>query len=141
MASLAPASILGITPRPGQCFAVAAVTALSTFWFMPVNGMGLGGSMGVTVILESASTWFSVRSTSAGLSTGRMRQFTVAVAVCGRAFSAWPPESMVATHVVRNCALYWGTAESRAITSASFGFWAGLGIRMIAFMSAPGWPS
>ena len=34
-----------------------------------------------------------------------MRQFTVAVAVCGRAFSAWPAWSVVATQVVPKIAL------------------------------------
>jgi len=34
-----------------------------------------------------------------------MRQLTVAVADCGKAFSAWPARSMVATQVVRSRAL------------------------------------
>ena len=68
---------------------------------MGANSLGLAGVITETRIFGSARTALSVRSTSSGLSMGRRRQFMTAVAVCGSAFSAWPPESMVATQAVR----------------------------------------
>ena len=80
-----------------------------------------GTSVTVIAILSSAITRASVFSTSAGDSFGSTRQFTVARADCGSAFSACPALTIVATHVVRSCALYGGFAESRA-TAAGSGF-------------------
>src|ERR1019366_38343 len=57
-----------------------------------------------------------------------------AVDGCGRAFSAWPAESMVATQVVRIWALYRGMAERRARAAASSGFCT------IRLRSSPSWP-
>jgi hypothetical protein len=54
-----------------------------------------------TVIFRSPSTSVSRVFTDSGVAPGRMRQFTFAVASCGRALLAWPPVSRVATHVVR----------------------------------------
>lgn len=90
--------------------------------------------MRLILIVGSARTPSSVFWMSSGFSTGRMRQFTVALADCGRAFSACPPESWVATQVVLKVALKRGVAESRAITAESLGFW----IRR--FMSSPSCP-
>src|SRR3569832_940295 len=57
---------------------------------------------------------------SAGLWPGKMRQLMLASACCGRAFSAWPPDTMVATQVVpiwptragsaRRVAMAWGSS-------------------------------
>ena len=60
----------------------------------------------------------SVRSTAAVSSPGRIRQFTVAFAIAGNAFSAWPACSIVATQVVRSSALYTGTLLSVANAAA-----------------------
>ena len=49
----------------------------------------------------SSTTLASVAMTASGASPGRIRQLTLAVARCGRAFSAWPALTMVATQVVR----------------------------------------
>src|SRR5438270_2273191 len=57
----------------------------------------------------------SVASTSSGVSPGRMRQLTVAVARCGSAFSACPPAIIVGTQVVRKSALKRADSESLAI--------------------------
>ena len=40
-----------------------------------------------------------------GWTPGMIRQLTLAIASCGSAFTAWPPSSIVATQVVRSCAL------------------------------------
>ena len=40
--------------------------------------------------------------TAATLVPGKMRQLMLALARCGKALSAWPPSSMVATQVVRS---------------------------------------
>src|SRR3979490_2476222 len=54
----------------------------------------------MTAILGSSITRNSVRSTSATGSSGMIRQFTVARAVCGSAFSAWPASRRGATQGV-----------------------------------------
>src|ERR1700722_4721068 len=102
MPSLAPALICGITDNPGQLLPVAAVTAFHTTGLMGLWYTGLGSFITEILIFGSASTWLSVRSTSSARSTGSSRQLTTAVALWGSAFSGWPPESMVATHVVRS---------------------------------------
>ena len=58
-----------------------------------------------TAIDVSATRRRIVLSTSLGSVPGSMRQFTTACALCGSAFSACPPWSCVATHVVRSNAL------------------------------------
>jgi len=51
-----------------------------------------------------------------------MRQFTVPIARCGSAFSAWPAFSIVATQVVRISGSNSSLEASAAAASASFGF-------------------
>jgi len=68
-------------------------------------GPGSAEEITETWIPSSAMTRRIAASTSAGTSSGSMRQLTVARARWGRAFSAWPPSSIVATQVVRSCAL------------------------------------
>ena len=58
--------------------------------------------------LGSAITRSRVARICSGASPGKMRQLTLARAVCGRALGAWPPESMVATQVVRRRAFVVG---------------------------------
>ena len=58
-----------------------------------------------TCTAVSPTTRSSAARVSSAVSDGRMRQFTFASASCGRAFVAWPPESIVATHVVRRIEL------------------------------------
>src|SRR5437762_4658374 len=64
-----------------------------------------GPPSGVIEIPSSASTRLRVACTSSIGSPGRTRQLTVALARCGRAFTACPPWIWVATQVVRICAL------------------------------------
>ena len=70
---------------------------------------GSGDSVALTVVViliwSSAITRASVACTSATFSPGRMRQFTVALARCGSAFSAWPASTIVVVQVVRTAAL------------------------------------
>ena len=120
MPSLAPSISCGITGKPGQFFVVAAFTTLSTFGSIGVYGVLVAAFTAVTLICGSAKTWFSVRSSSATLSTGKTRQFTVAVASCGNAFSACPADISVGTQVVRSVALYCGFSESRAIAETLY---------------------
>ena len=61
--------------------------------------------------------WLGLVPRDSGESPGMMRQLTVAFADCGNALAACPPESIVATQVVRNCALYCGTDETRRTCS------------------------
>ena len=61
-----------------------------------------------------------VSTTSSGRSSGSIRQFTLAAAVCGSALLAWPPSSRVATQVVRSTELNQGEpADSRRIAAVS----------------------
>src|SRR5262245_57439053 len=83
------------------------------------GGLGITGATGATSTDSSLITRRIVFSTWTGSSPGSIRQFTVAVAVCGNACSAWPAASSVGTHVVRSSALYNVVLLSRAYTAAS----------------------
>src|SRR5713226_8199700 len=107
--SVAPVDMVATRGTPGQrmlkTLSVARVTSGS-------NGEGgtgttgttfpSGASCGTMLILTfgSLATRSRVLWTSSGSSPGKMRQLTLARAVCGSAFGACPPESIVATHVV-----------------------------------------
>ena len=69
------------------------------------GGLCTAVPLAMTATFSSAMTRASVRPTSSTDSSGMIRQFTVARAVCGKAFSACPASSRVATQVVRICAL------------------------------------
>ena len=99
--SVAPVSITGTMGTPGHIVAVAASIAAITSGLKGDAGLGLAWPTAVTLTPESATTRSSVRRTASGASPGRIRQFTTALARCGSAFSACPPSSIVATHVVR----------------------------------------
>ena len=91
------------------------------------------GLIGATSICGSASDTHQRRLHRLAASRpGMIRQFTVAFAVCGSAFSACPPCSIVATQVVRSSAL-WNAdlADSRAPPPHP------ACARATAFMSAP----
>src|SRR6267378_5050910 len=107
--SVAPVDMVATRGTPGQVtfktFSMACVTSGSS----GDGGTGTTGttfpsgvSCGTMVILTfgSFATRSSVLCTSSGSSPGKIRQLTLARAVCGSAFGAWPPKSMVATHVV-----------------------------------------
>ena len=64
-----------------------------------------------------------------------MRQLTVPTADWGRAFSACPPASIVATHVVRSLPTYEGLPAIRAAAARSLGLAANFSI---AAPSGPG---
>jgi len=102
---VAPVLIVGTTGTPGHISCVVASMARSSSGVRGDGGLGLAGARGVTLTPESATTRRSVASTCSGGSPGRMRQFTVARARWGSAFSAWPPSISVATQVVRRRAL------------------------------------
>src|SRR6266568_2214180 len=107
--SVAPVDMVATTGMPGhillKVFCMAFVTSGS-------NGEGGTGTTGtafpsgsvcVTMLiltLGSLATRWRVLRISCGSSPGKMRQLTLARAVCGSALGAWPPESIVATQVV-----------------------------------------
>src|SRR5690242_21921127 len=73
-----------------------------------MSGDGVVGSIfsdGDTTMPVSASTRMIVLRTESIGTFGNTRQFTSAVAVCGSALSACPPERRVATQVVRRMEL------------------------------------
>src|SRR6185312_10349019 len=76
----------------------------------------------LTLTAGSATRSCSFWRTLSGDTPGKMRQFTLARARCGSAFVAWPPSSIVATHVVRSVAFQLGSfADTSAIDWVSFG--------------------
>src|SRR5579862_9477556 len=66
---------------------------------------GIGAVGGETSMPVSATAAMIFARTSSAVTFGNTRQLTNAVATCGRALSACPPESRVATHVVRSTEL------------------------------------
>ena len=96
MESLAPFSISGVTGRPGQICWVSEVSGSKT------SGMGGGGTMALrsgavsemtppsetyfTTSLSSPKMPISCRRISSGEWPGKMRQLTLACAICGSAF-------------------------------------------------------
>ena len=104
--SVAPVLIVGTTGTPGHSSFVTRSIALSTSGRSGEGGLGLGSLIGVIEIRSSLTTLTSVCRIASAVSVGRMRQLTVARAVCGNAFSACPASSIVATQVVRIVALY-----------------------------------
>src|SRR5262252_831689 len=103
--SVAPITILGTTGTPGHIFEVTRVAASRTSGRRDEDGPRENSPIDLTETCSSATTFLRADSTYSGESSGRTRQFTVAAASCGKAFSAWPPSSMVATHVVRRVEL------------------------------------
>src|SRR6266853_4758464 len=84
------------------------------------GGLGIAAVTTLTVTAVSFTTLLRVLCTSPDGVPGSIRQLTVALADCGNAFSACPPASSVATHVVRSGALYSGLpSESRRIAALS----------------------
>src|SRR5437773_10066027 len=127
--SVAPASSAGTTGTPGHICELTASTGPTISRVSGGGGEGVGSCVGVILILSFARTRARVFCTSATGSPGRMRQFTVARARCGRALVACPASSIVATQVVRKVELLSAVADSRAIASGSGGS------RRIAFIS------
>src|SRR5258708_22000745 len=86
--SLAPVDISGTMAIGDQTALVAASIAENTSGRSGDGGDGFTVSAGTTFTLVSAMTRASVRSTAAASSPGSIRQFTVALALAGSAFSA-----------------------------------------------------
>ena len=87
---------------PGHIF---AATVSMGFMISGVRGGGvlltsLRAPSVVTVIFGSSTSFCRVARTSSAEVPGKMRQFTLARARCGRALVAWPASSIVATQVV-----------------------------------------
>src|SRR5579863_696837 len=101
--------MVGTTGKPGQIACTVFSSARITPGRSGEGGTPTGGitvpvasltGTTVTATLGSAATFSSVLRTASGSSPGKMRQFTLARAICGNALGAWPPLSMVATQVV-----------------------------------------
>src|ERR1700722_13126104 len=111
--SVAPMTIMGTTGTPGQIFFEDSVIALKRSGRIGEAGPALDPSIILMVTSSSEAICFRADSTYSGESSGRTRQFTVAAASWGRAFTAWPPSSWVATQVVRRVALNCGVLAAR----------------------------
>src|SRR4029453_10923337 len=109
--SVAPADMAGTTGVPGQYFAVSFSTGPNTFGFRVCGPLGtsLGVDASVPLISGSLASSASFWRTCSGVVPGKMRQLTLAVARWGSALVAWPPDSMVAMHVVCSTPLYLGS--------------------------------
>src|SRR5207248_1267567 len=107
--SVAPVDMVATRGTPGQLI----VKILFIAWVSSgssgeggtaTTGTGFpSGSVCDTMLIftfGSLATRSRVLRISCGSSPGKMRQLTLARAVCGSALGAWPPESIVATHVV-----------------------------------------
>src|SRR5262245_21829759 len=103
--SVAPVLITGTTGTPGHIAAVIASTGRITSAVSGDGGLGFASRTGAMVIRPSLTTLTRVSRVRSAVSVGRMRQLTVARAVCGKAFSACPASIIVATQVVRIVAL------------------------------------
>src|SRR5262249_47240507 len=118
--SVAPVLITGTTIAPGNISFVSDSTTVITSGRRGDGLLGLASPTNDTLIFGSASTPTSVSRTEFGETPGRIRQFTLAVASCGRALVAWPPDSIVATQVVRIIEFQYGScADSRAAAAGS----------------------
>ena len=102
---MAPVLITGTTTAPGNISLVSDSTAVITFGRSGDGLLGCASSTNATVIFGSFRIPISVSFTATGETPGRMRQFTLALAICGSAFIACPPSSFVGTQVVRIMAL------------------------------------
>ena len=130
MESLAPVSITGVTGIPGQMACVKLVSGDQT------SGSGAGGTIAersgavapprlspkhIPPSVGIGKDGDELLPTSSGEWPGRIRQFTMAWAICGRALLASPASSRVETQVVLNLALKAGSALSRAAADISGG--------------------
>ena len=103
--SVAPASITGTIGTLGNCSATSRSMAPMIAGVRGEGGLGMGAYTVRRAIRSSPASRSSVAATSAAGSPGRIRQFTVARADWGSAFSACPASIMVATQVVRSLEL------------------------------------
>ncbi len=112
--------MLGTTAAPGHIEAVMLSIGSSTSGTSGDDGDGTAAEVTVICTAVSATSRRIVSMTVSGDSSGSMRQFTLAAAVCGSALAAWPPSSCVATQVVRSTALNQADpAESRRMAVVS----------------------
>ena len=93
--------MVGMTGMPGCRASIADLTASMTSDLSGDGSLGVGSSSRLIMTFVSAKTRVRVASTSSAGTPGIMRQLMVAFAVCGKALSAWPAFSRVATQVVR----------------------------------------
>src|SRR5690349_8561782 len=129
--SVAPVLINGTTGTPAHISLVICSIGCITAGLSGEGGLGCAVPFGVTLMRLSSTIFTKVCCVWAAVSVGRMRQLTRARAVCGKALSACPPSSRVATQVVRIVALYEGMALSRATAAES-----GLGLATAARSAA-----
>src|SRR5882757_7840570 len=136
----APVSMTGTTGTPGHISATTLVKGCMTSGFKSVGGTALDvGAVSLTSPLSftyrtvTLGSWMILinccRISSREL-LGRIRQFTLADAVCGKALLACPPLRRVGTQVVRMVALYFGISD-RCFMACSEG-----GVFRIPFISA-----
>src|SRR5690606_39633620 len=120
--SVAPVLTSGITVMPGHMSSATCSTGSTTEGSSGEAGLASAGAICVTETPFFAAIAVSTLCVSSAEDCGSTRQLTVALAVCGNAFSACPPSSWVAKQVVRASALKegcltsvydtWGSAET-----------------------------
>src|SRR5688500_556076 len=121
MASVAPVLIVGITGTPGHISLVTRSISLIRAGVSGDGGEFRAAPWKVIFTPVSPTTRSRTAFTCSGVSSGRMRQLTLARARGGNALVAWPPSSIVDTHDVRSCELYRASADSVAAAAASAG--------------------
>ena len=77
-----------LSGTPGHISTLSCVIACMTSGLMAEGGLSTAVPLGMMATFSSPTTRASVRPTSSTDSSGMTRQFTVARAVCGNAFSA-----------------------------------------------------
>ncbi len=100
------------------------------------TGLASGVSRVVTATPVSPIAATSASRTVSTGTPGKIRQLTMAFAFCGKAFSACPPSSIVATQVVRVVPTNSGDFDSVSAAAASAGSAAN---RRNASPTSPGW--
>src|SRR6267378_8437410 len=111
--------MFGTTGTPGHIAAVTRCSGPITSGTSGEGGEGTAESVTDTVMESFATTRRIASTTAAARSSGRRRQLTMARAVWGRALSAWPASTRVATQVVRSWALKKGDAAARRAAAAA----------------------
>ena len=102
--SLNPVAMVGMMGTPGHIECTSERHFLHDLRGGGRFGTDDGRASTVTRIGRDRRGRRRSRCTLSAESPGSMRHWMVALARCGSAFSAWPPEISVATQVVRSCA-------------------------------------
>src|SRR6188472_774900 len=98
----------GTIGRPGALRSIALRSAFMTSSRSGEASLGTGWLTSFTWAFGSSIVFASVDCTDSADSPGNTRQLMFTVALCGSAFGAWPPRSIVGTQVVPSWPTYSG---------------------------------